>query len=137
MLDKVYKKRCLSAKRQTAGHFFLWSLCRVFTTELVFWLFLIFSTTFPLIKNRSFIEIFVQSIAILCWLDHITGCEDMSQAELCRVIMSSSHLLCVLFGFAVLPLEGGKATGGAERRTVRLPRQPWALSITALEQLSS
>lgn len=57
MLDKVYKKQCWSkhsAKRQTAGHFFLCSVCRVFTTELVVWFFLIFPATRPLIKNRRF-----------------------------------------------------------------------------------
>lgn len=56
MLDRVHKKQRLSkrsAKRQTAGHFFLWSVCQVFTTEVVFWLFLIFPATLLLKKKQE------------------------------------------------------------------------------------
>jgi len=73
MLDKVYKNQCFSkhsAKTQTAGHFLLWSVCRVFITELMFWLFLIFPTTLLLTKNRRFPDTFCveRSYSLLGWL---------------------------------------------------------------------
>lgn len=56
VLDKVYNKQCLSkhsSKTTTAGRFFLGSVCQVLKTELVFWVFLIFSATLPLTNIRA------------------------------------------------------------------------------------